>query len=309
MKDIQRSDGPSLPPLGRVSFDRVAHLYDETRRLPEHQIQLIVEALSAEVNNDEIVLEVGVGTGLLAIPLQKRGVNLIGMDISPLMMAQGAEKGLRNVLLADALHLPVKDKSVDVTFSVHVLHLIKDWRGALKEIARVTRRAYYTIASYEDERSSPAPGSMRSLRKTVDGVLQMPEDSDATPHGIVRGVRWIYQTIVNFWSVGRFPAARYWRSVRRAGYTPMILAPGERDLPNIIPPRKTRPIGTFVDLERTSTIVEDLDAQANSSQWAIPEAVHQRAMRAARRGLSAKTLRIKRTIELIRWNANDLTRT
>ncbi len=306
MKDIQRSDVSSLSPFKRVSFDRIAHLYDETRRLPEREIQLIVEALSAELNNDDIVLEVGVGTGLLAIPLQKRGVNLIGIDISPLMMAQGAKQGLRSVLVADALHLPFKAKSVDVTYSVHVLHLIKDWRGALKEIARVTRKAYYTIASYEEERSSPAPGRMRSLRKTVDGVLQMSGDSDATPRGIVRVVQWTYNAIVNFWSVGRFPSARYWRSIRKAGYTPMILGTGERDLPRIIPPRKKRTLGTFVDHERTSTIIEDLDGQVNSTHWAIPDAIHQVAMEAARRGLSTQTLRVERTIELVRWDTNDL---
>jgi SAM-dependent methyltransferase len=57
--------------------------------------------------------------------------------------------------MADALQLPFRDGSVNAVYSVHVLHLIEDWQGALREMARVSKEAYYTIATYRQEENTP----------------------------------------------------------------------------------------------------------------------------------------------------------
>ncbi len=154
-----------MPRPQSISFDRVAHLYDETRRLPSKQMEAIVHAFRDELESYGRILEVGVGTGRFAIPLDRVGVHVIGVDISSQMVERGLGKGLQNVLLADAQHLPFAEKSVDATYSIHVLHLVGDWRRALREIARVTRHAYYTIATYWEEGHTPYEVYWSSLRK------------------------------------------------------------------------------------------------------------------------------------------------
>lgn len=148
-----------------ISFDRIAHLYDETRRLPPEQMKVIVEAFHRRLASHGTVLEVGVGTGRIAVPLQRRGLHLVGVDISSRMLQRGRNKGLRDILLADALYLPFPDNSMGAVYSVHVLHLIRDWRGALREMARVAREAYYTIATYRQESDTPHRRYWEIVRK------------------------------------------------------------------------------------------------------------------------------------------------
>ncbi len=115
--------------MPRINFDRIAHCYDETRTLPSSQMEAVMGPLVRALSSYERVLEVGVGTGRFAIPLQRAGIPLIGVDISARMVARGREKGLRDVFFADALHLPFHDQSLDAALSIHVLHLLPDWRS------------------------------------------------------------------------------------------------------------------------------------------------------------------------------------
>src|SRR5881409_2756030 len=115
---------------GRLSFDRVAALVDEL--------------------HGKRVLEIEVGTGRYAVPLQKSGIRVIGVDISRKMVEIGLAKGLRDVVFADAARLPFRSKSFDVGTTNHVLHLIPDWRDVLREIARVTRETYFTVIERSD---------------------------------------------------------------------------------------------------------------------------------------------------------------
>lgn len=141
--------------LPRVNFDRIAHRYDQTRTLPSPQMEAILEPLVGALSSYERVLEVGVGTGRFAIPLQRRGIPLVGVDISSRMVARGREKGLRNVLFADAMNLPFRDRSFEAALSVHVLHLLPDWRAALEEIGRVIRDRYYAVATRWEKGPTP----------------------------------------------------------------------------------------------------------------------------------------------------------
>src|SRR5256886_16170739 len=93
---------------------------------------------SSDVCSSDL-LEVGVGTGRYAVPLQKSGIRLVGVDISRKMVEFGLAKGLRDVVFADAARLPFVSGSFDVATTNHVLHLIPDWRDGLRGIARVTR--------------------------------------------------------------------------------------------------------------------------------------------------------------------------
>src|SRR2546428_6035257 len=123
---------------GRISFDRVAAVYDETRGLPPTPMAKAIGVLAEELQGKR-VLEIGVGTGRYAVPLQKSGIEVIGVDIAPKMVARGLEKGLRDVVFADGARLPFRDATFDAVASNHVLHLVPDWRGVLGEAHRVLR--------------------------------------------------------------------------------------------------------------------------------------------------------------------------
>jgi SAM-dependent methyltransferase len=136
----------------RLSFDRVATVYDETRGLAPRAVARILAVLVDELGSKR-VLEVGVGTGRYAVPLQKSGIRVIGVDISRRMVEFGLAKGLRDVVFADGSRLPFAARSFDIATTNHVLHLIENWREVLAEIARVTQESYFSVIERSDRPS------------------------------------------------------------------------------------------------------------------------------------------------------------
>ena len=61
-----------------LAFDRAAEYYDETRKVGESVMTRTVDLLEEELAGRGRVLEIGVGTGLIALPLAARGVPLAG---------------------------------------------------------------------------------------------------------------------------------------------------------------------------------------------------------------------------------------
>jgi ubiquinone/menaquinone biosynthesis C-methylase UbiE len=126
-----------------LSFDRAAGFYDATRALRPEVATKLTDVLEREIRAvGDSVLEPGIGTGRIARPLAERGIRVIGVDISPLMMGQlVSQLTLRQVppdlLLGDATRLPLRDASVRAVMVCHLLHLVPEWRGAVREIARV----------------------------------------------------------------------------------------------------------------------------------------------------------------------------
>jgi len=105
----------------------------------------IVQALAKELKAYRTVLDIGVGTGRFAKPLQENGFEVVGIDISGEMMQTARKKGVKDLLLGDACSLPFRDSSFDAALSVHTLHLISDWQAALKEICRVTKNGLFSV--------------------------------------------------------------------------------------------------------------------------------------------------------------------
>ncbi len=134
-----------MPPVPSrsVAFDPVAADYDRTRALPARTLASVVGRLAGELHDRGPILEIGVGTGRIAVPVAKAGVDLVGVDLSPSMLARlrenaGGELPFR-VAVADATRLPFADATFGGAFGVHVLHLIPGWRAALAELARAVR--------------------------------------------------------------------------------------------------------------------------------------------------------------------------
>jgi ubiquinone/menaquinone biosynthesis C-methylase UbiE len=157
------------------SFDAVAHAYDATRGYPEDVVRQLASVLSQAADADAQTrwLEVGVGTGRIALPLAMRGRTYTGLDRSKKMLEQCAAKlqragwqeevapwgsvpdedpghavrvrrfrqgkgaGMVRLVVGDAIRLPFRDASFEAVVAVHLFHLIGEWQQALKEIGRV----------------------------------------------------------------------------------------------------------------------------------------------------------------------------
>ncbi|NWF70602.1 MAG: class I SAM-dependent methyltransferase [Chloroflexi bacterium] len=125
-----------------ISFDRAADIYDATRGFPAG-----VEALAAQtiasaggLRGGERLLEIGVGTGRIALPLAAHVRQYVGVDISTSMMRRLQEKdgaGRVRLAQADATRLPFAADRFHAVVAVHVFHLIPGWRAVLEELRRV----------------------------------------------------------------------------------------------------------------------------------------------------------------------------
>jgi SAM-dependent methyltransferase len=136
-----------------VCFDRAADVYDTTRRAARPEA---IEALAEELSDCSSVLELGVGTGRLAVPLMERGFQVVGVDMSRKMLDQGRAKGLERLVMGNVCQLPFRPKSVDAVLAVHVLHLIAGLRDVVAEAAATARKKLVSIV----ERYEPPDRSM-----------------------------------------------------------------------------------------------------------------------------------------------------
>ena len=103
----------------------------------------MTELLSGELTGQGPALEVGVGTGQVALPLHEAGVAVVGLDLARPMMDELIKKaGGRApfpLVQGDATRMPFGDGVFGGAYLRWVLHLIPDWRAAVAEMARVVR--------------------------------------------------------------------------------------------------------------------------------------------------------------------------
>ncbi len=158
----------------RVDFDRVADIYDETRAVPEPFFTKALDVMERYLDKQERILDIGVGTGRFARPFQKRGFDMVGIDISEKMLGVGISKGLRNAVLADARCIPFKDKTFHSNLSVHLLHLVPDWFEVLQEALRVTRAYLLTYSQFWPEEENVSPNLLYEELTTKLGCESEP---------------------------------------------------------------------------------------------------------------------------------------
>lgn len=97
-----------------------------------------------DVQPDEHILEVGVGTGL-ALPMYPRHCRIVGIDFSEGMLAKAREKAeahrLDHVQLhrMDAGAMEFQDDSFDTVVAAYVVTAVPDYRKVVNEMIRVCR--------------------------------------------------------------------------------------------------------------------------------------------------------------------------
>jgi SAM-dependent methyltransferase len=134
-----------------IRFDTAADHYDKTRAVSDETMDRTITLLASELRDRGRVLDVGVGTGLLALRLHEAGIPVSGLDLSAPMLAKLVEKAGGAppfpLLIGDATTMPFADRAFGAAYLRWVLHLIPDWRTALAEMARVVRPGGVLVVS------------------------------------------------------------------------------------------------------------------------------------------------------------------
>jgi ubiquinone/menaquinone biosynthesis C-methylase UbiE len=153
-------------------FDKVADVYDDTREpLSEEALDKAAHVLSKDGCRQ--ILEVGVGTGRIAKPLVKRNFELVGVDFSRGMLAKAQQKGVENLVMGEANHLPFEDKTFDAAVLAHVLHLLENPAETFGKLTRVARNEIIIFLRKRDDSSPPAGGEqVLGLRETFRKVAE-----------------------------------------------------------------------------------------------------------------------------------------
>jgi ubiquinone/menaquinone biosynthesis C-methylase UbiE len=157
-----------------ISFDRIAERYDATRGFPSGvgaEVAAGFRRLS-RLPNGARLLEIGVGTGRIAIPITSLGYRYVGVDISLDMMARLRQRlpvGVAvDLFRSDATALPFRDASLAGAIAVHVFHLIGGWQRAVAELYRVIRPGGILATGFND---APAPSPPDTLRERWRAIV------------------------------------------------------------------------------------------------------------------------------------------
>jgi ubiquinone/menaquinone biosynthesis C-methylase UbiE len=153
-----RRDQPALARVlevrsakSRSFFDQVGPEWDAIRKVWGDEL-LRARALQRLLAPGLRVLDMGTGTGALALELAAAGCAVIAVDHSPRMLEAAREKlaaaGAHNVELraGDAAALPLANAEVDAAFAHMVLQYLPSPADALAEMARVTKPGGSVVA-------------------------------------------------------------------------------------------------------------------------------------------------------------------
>ncbi len=129
-------------------YDATAHIY--TMRYAEEQTAKIEVALDrTRIEEENVILDAGCGTGLLYDHITHRGETTVGLDISKriLLQAKKRTKKMRNahLILADVDNIPIKDKIFSHVFAITLLQNVPNPNKTLLEIKRVAKEDAFLI--------------------------------------------------------------------------------------------------------------------------------------------------------------------
>ncbi|MCA9907884.1 MAG: methyltransferase domain-containing protein [Anaerolineae bacterium] len=160
-----------------IDFDRAADFYDQTRGFPpgvsEQAAALIAQA--GNLTAQSRVLEVGVGTGRIALPLSAHTASLVGIDLSAAMLQRLRSKRRHEpvfVAQGDITRLPLASHSIDAAIAVHIFHLVAGYEMALSEVARVLKPGGVLIHAWTEHDKADA---LTEVWRQATGRQQAPE--------------------------------------------------------------------------------------------------------------------------------------
>jgi ubiquinone/menaquinone biosynthesis C-methylase UbiE len=120
-------------------FDRLAEHYDETRGGERRGDEYAADIDAHLPAGPGPILEIGVGTGVVALGLRRLGREVVGLDVSAPMLARARSRLGPVVVRSDAMNMALATASVAHAFSVWVIHSVSDPEALFREAGRVIR--------------------------------------------------------------------------------------------------------------------------------------------------------------------------
>ena len=225
-----------MPSIHANNYDRVADIYDATRGLSPEVEQQVGDGLARllEERGARSVLEVGIGTGRIAVLLAARGVKVTGVDISTAMLQKLREKRHDvGVVLAESSSLPFRPASFDAVIFSHILHLVPDATAAVAAAAACLRPGGILLNCEHTYGEYPEQGAGKRLNEIILEVTGRPGRAHA------RGIN---------------------------------IAPLLADsLPGVGATIETHRIAEWTDVNTLRRELARLEIRANSNTWLIPD--------------------------------------
>jgi SAM-dependent methyltransferase len=152
-----------------LPFDRIADTYDQTRG-GEDRGRRFARELEGELDRSAPVLEVGIGTGVVALGLRESGYSVVGLDLSLPMLAAARSRVGGRVAAGDARRLPLRSGSFEQAYSVWVLHVVGDVAGVLGEVGRILRPGgrYLVVPAMGDRPGDPIGSVLWDMQRALD---------------------------------------------------------------------------------------------------------------------------------------------
>ena len=172
----------------------------------------------AQPQPDDVAVDLGAGTGLLALALAAQTAEVVAVDISPRMLARleaaAADEGIRNLrtLEADLRRLPLDDESATLVVSNYAFHHLDDAGKelALSEARRVLRPGGRLVVCDMMFSLSLAKRDRRLILEKVAAMLRR------GPAGVLRILR----------NAARLAAGRWEQPARPETWEAMLRARG-----------------------------------------------------------------------------------
>lgn len=123
------------------TWDKIAESFDKTRQKPWDETIDFINSLS----KDSISADIACGNGRHLIPCANKCKRVIGIDISRKLLEIVSKKiikqNIENVelLLSNAVNLPLKDNSVDNVIFIAALHNIKGRNNRVRSLSEIKR--------------------------------------------------------------------------------------------------------------------------------------------------------------------------
>jgi ubiquinone/menaquinone biosynthesis C-methylase UbiE len=180
-------------------FDEWPEKYDHWFTTPigslvrKYESELILDLL--KLVPGEIVLDAGCGTGVFTHDILSSESQVAGLDISFPMLRRAREKSgmyFFSPILGDISSVPFREGSFDKVVSITAIEFIKDAKGAVAELFRVTKKGGVIVVA---NLNSLSPWSARRTENAKKGdsifrnaIFRSPDDlrSLAPVEGVVR---------------------------------------------------------------------------------------------------------------------------
>lgn len=150
----------------QAGYNLLADYYAQREKYWDNFEKGRVLPMLGNVKNKKI-LDVGAGTGRLAIRLAKAGAKVTALDISEAMLNKLKAISYKlKVVVGDAENLPFGDESFDIVIATFLAVHLKDPNRFFEEACRVLKQSGLFLITNINQRKAPAV-------KTKEGLIEI----------------------------------------------------------------------------------------------------------------------------------------